>query len=209
MRLNLKKRIRRRILLVTAVILLLCLVVLYCSLLPYVRAAVELSVINTASDRLIDAVNEELYAHKADFADMILYEKDANGSITAVQTNTAAVNLLKADIMSTLSTKMLTSELTDITVPLGNVIFPNLFIGQGPLLPVRITALASSDSEFSDSFSSAGINQTLQKTELSVRMELIVYSLGGRQDVTVSVTVPVMQTVIVGSVPQSFVNVLR
>ena len=203
---NRRRRDRRRALLIVLPLLLILAFVIYFRYTPYVREAARVRVVNAASDWLVDAINAELRSGRIDFSHMTYLEKDVNGNITAVRTNTGEMNCLKSEIMDLLGDEMPELSTQELGVPLGSILLPEYFAGRGVRLPVRVVALSSSDASFSTTFEAAGINQTVQRVRLNVSVTLTVLSPAGTQQVTADSDVIVAETVVVGTVPNSYVN---
>ena len=203
---NRRRRARRRAVLITLPLLLILAFVIYFRYTPYVREAARVRVVNAASDWLVDAINAELRSGRIDFSHMTYLEKDVNGNITAVRTNTAEMNCLKSEIMELLGEEMPELDAQELGVPIGSILLPDYFAGQGVRLPVRVVALSSSDASFSTTFESAGINQSIQRVVLNVRITLTVLSPAGTQEIDVDSDVIVAETIVVGTVPNSYVN---
>lgn len=203
---NRRRRARRRAVLIALPLLLILAFVIYFRYTPYVREAARVRVVNAASDWLVDAINAELRSGRIDFSHMTYLEKDVNGNITAVRTNTAEMNCLKSEIMELLGEEMPELDAQELGVPIGSILLPDYFAGQGVRLPVRVVALSSSDASFQTTFESAGINQSIQRVVLNVRITLTVLSPAGTQEIDVDSDVIVAETIVVGTVPNSYVN---
>lgn len=203
---NRRRRARRRAILIALPLLLILAFVIYFRYTPYVREAARVRVVNAASDWLVDAINAELRSGRIDFSHMTYLEKDVNGNITAVRTNTAEMNCLKSEIMELLGAEMPELDAQELGVPIGSILLPDYFAGQGVRLPVRVVALSSSDASFQTTFESAGINQSIQRVVLNVRITLTVLSPAGTQEIDVDSDVIVAETIVVGTVPNSYVN---
>ena len=203
---NRRKRARRRAILIALPLLLILAFIVYFRYTPYVREAARVRVVNAASDWLVDAINAELRSGRIDFSHMTYLEKDVNGNITAVRTNTAEMNCLKSEIMELLGDEMPELDAQALGVPIGSILLPDYFAGQGVRLPVRVVALSSSDASFQTTFESAGINQSVQRVVLNVRITLTVLSPAGTQEIDVDSDVIVAETIVVGTVPNSYVN---
>lgn len=203
---NRRRRARRRAVLIALPLLLILAFVIYFRYTPYVREAARVRVVNAASDWLVDAINAELRSGRIDFSHMTYLEKDVNGNITAVRTNTAEMNCLKSEIMELLGAEMPELDAQELGVPIGSILLPDYFAGQGVRLPVRVVALSSSDASFSTTFESAGINQSIQRVVLNVSVTLTVLSPAGTQEIDVDSDVIVAETIVVGTVPNSYVN---
>ena len=193
-------------LLIVLPLLLIAALIAYLRFTPYIRQAAKTRVVNAASDLIVDAVNEQLESD-LDFSRMIYLEKDASGSVTAVQTNVAQMNRLKNRTLDTIGKRMLDIDAQQLSVPVGNLILPELLAGTGPRLPVKIVSFSSSDAEFTSDFEAAGINQTLQRIVMTVRVTLNVLSPAGAERVEVTSDVVVAQAVIVGGVPESYLTI--
>ena len=93
-----------------------------------------------------------------------------------------------------------------IAIPLGSLVFPEFFSGKGPLIPVHILSIRNSDAVFSSAFSHAGINQTMHTLTMEVSVDVAVLVLAETSSFTVTSEVVVAETVIVGEVPNTFLQ---
>ena len=91
-------------------------------------------------------------------------------------------------------------------IPLGSLVLPEVFSGRGPGIPVEILSIRNSDASFSSRFTEAGINQTLQQLIMEVSVDVTVLVLGKTDSFTVTSQVVVAETVIVGQVPNTFLQ---
>lgn len=205
---NRKKRIRRRLRLLTVLLLSLAAAFLVrCRYLPFLREAARARVVNTASDHITAAINGQIASGQIHYENIICLEKNTNGEITALRTNMAEVNRLKMLTVELLSQELLEMDTEELSIPLGSILMPEFFAGKGPGLPIRVVALSTADAEFFSEFVSAGINQTLQRILLVLRISMSVLTPAGTERVDVASTVVVAETVIVGSVPQSYFQI--
>lgn len=161
---------------------------------------------NTTSDLINDAIDEQIESGNIQYDRIVYFEKDLDGRITALKTNMSEVNRLKTDILNLINDEILALDTADIGVPLGNLFLPEIFSGKGPVIPVQIIAIRNSDASFSSSFTEAGINQTLQKITLTVSVDVTILVLGETESFTVSSQVVVAETVIVGQVPDTYLQ---
>ena len=72
---------------------------------------------------------------------------------------------------------------------------------------MRVLSISSSDADFTNDFSEAGINQTAHRIIMDVSITMTILTPVGAESVTVTSGVVVAETVIVGQVPNSYVNV--
>lgn len=163
-------------------------------------------IINSTSDLINDAIDEQIEAGNIQYDRIVFFEKDLNGRITALKTNMSEVNRLKTDILNLINDEILAMDTSDLGVPFGSFVLPELLAGRGPVIPVQIMAIRNSDASFSSSFTEAGINQTLQKITMTVCVDVTILVLGKTDNFTVSSQVVVAETVIVGQVPETFLQ---
>ena len=91
-------------------------------------------------------------------------------------------------------------------IPLGSLILPELLSGRGPAIPVRILSIRNSESTFESYFTEAGINQTLHQLTMQVGVDVAILVLGRSESFTVTSQVVVAETIIVGDVPDTFLQ---
>lgn len=173
---------------------------------PLIRDLSEATVVNKASSIVNDAIEKQMEEGQIDYSNMVYLEKDVNGNITALKTNIAQINRLKTQTLSVVDRLLLDLDISQIGLPLGSLILPEVFSGIGPVLPVRVVSVSNSDADFRNVFSSAGINQTSHQIMLDVSINMTVLTPVGTQSVTATSSVVVAETVIVGKVPNSFVD---
>lgn len=171
-----------------------------------IRGLAETQVRNTTSDLINDAIDQQIENNNIQYDRMVYFEKDLDGRITALKTNMSEVNRLKTDILNLINDEILAVDTADLGVPLGSLILPELFSGKGPEIPVKILSIRNSDASFTSSFSEAGINQTLQQINMLVSVDVAVLVLGRTNYFTVTSQVVVAETIIVGGVPDTYLN---
>ncbi len=77
----------------------------------------------------------------------------------------------------------------------------------GPDIRVRMTPVGSVSVDFTDEFHAAGINQTRHKIYLLLKTQVKIVVPLGSEVINVSTRVPISESIIVGDVPQTYVNV--
>ena len=161
---------------------------------------------NTTSDLTNDAIARQIASGDIRYDRIVYFEKDLDGRITALKTNMSEVNRLKTDILNLINDEILALDTMDIGIPLGSLILPQFFSGKGPHIPVHILSIRNSDASFVSNFSQAGINQTLHQLTMVVSIDVAMLVLGKTSSFEVTSEVVVAETVIVGEVPQTFLQ---
>ncbi len=199
----------RRMLIRIGILLLVCLIVLLTLRSKYryvIRDLAQTSVMNTTSDLTNDAIAKQIAAGNIAYDRIVYFEKDLDGRITALKTNMSEINRLKTDVLNIINDEIMALDNSDIGVPLGSLFLPEIFSGRGPAIPVHILSIRNSDASFVSSFSQAGINQTLHRLNMEVSIDVAVLVLGETTSFTMSSEVVVAETIIVGQVPNTFLQ---
>ena len=171
-----------------------------------IRSLAETQVKNTTSDLINDAIDRQIDVGNIQYDRIVYFEKDLNGKITALKTNMSEVNRLKTSILNIINDEILAMDTTDLGIPLGSLILPEMMAGHGPHIPVQILSISNSDASFESYFTEAGINQTLQKLTMNISVDVAILVLGKAENFTVSSQVVVAETIIVGQVPDTLLQ---
>ena len=171
-----------------------------------IRELAETQVKNTTSDLANDAIAKQIADGVIQYDRIVYFEKDLDGRITALKTNMSEINRLKTDILNIINDEILALDTSDIGIPLGSLFFPELLSGKGPVIPVHILSIRNSDASFASNFSQAGINQTLHQLTMLVSVDVAVLVLGKTGSFTITSEVVVAETVIVGDVPNTYLQ---
>lgn len=161
---------------------------------------------NATSDLINDAIDRQITDGTIQYDRMVYFEKDLEGKITALKTNMSEVNRLKTNLLNLINDEILAMDSDHLGIPIGSLVLPELFGGKGPAIPVQILTIRNSEANFFSEFSQAGINQTLQKLNMQVSVDVAVLVLGKVEDFTISSQVVIAETVIVGQVPEMFLQ---
>lgn len=180
---------------------------IYAAAKPMIRELAKASVENKGQNVINEAVERQLANGEIDYDRIVSLEKDVSGKITALRTNIAEVNRLKTQTLALADTMLLDLNVMEIGLPLGSILFPTFFSGSGPKLPVKVLYISNSDAVFRNAFTEAGINQTTHQIMMDVAIALTILTPMGTESVQVTSSVVVAETVIVGNVPQSYINV--
>ncbi|WZL78385.1 sporulation protein YunB [Eubacteriales bacterium mix99] len=132
---------------------------------------------------------------------------DKNGKITMIQYNTILINTLARETSTLAQNEIRSLGAEGISVPLGSVTKSKLLSGRGPDIDVKIIPVGSVSTDFTDEFRQAGINQTRHRIFLLLKTQVRIVVPLGSNVINVSTKVPIAETIIVGDVPDSYVNV--
>jgi len=159
-----------------------------------------------ASKAINDAITRKITQENIEYGNLIVFEKDSQGQITALKTDMIAINRLKTGITDDVLEALHGVGVSDLSIPLGNLTGSDLLSGRGPSIPVRIVPLGMVSAGFSNQLSDAGINQTRHQVMMDIQVSVEVLLPGYNTQRQIAAQVCVAETVIVGSVPDSYLN---
>lgn len=169
---------------------------------PFAERLILTQVDNQASDAINAAIAEQVASGAVDYDRIVSVIK--TGEVTTLRADTAEINRLKTDVLERVDARLSQLSVEELGVPLGSVVLPELLSSRGPKIPVRVLAVRTSDAEFRNDFSSAGINQTLHRIMIDIHVTVTVLTLGGTREIDVETSVAAAETVIVGEVPTTY-----
>ena len=171
-----------------------------------IRELAQTQVKNTTSDLTNDAIAKQIADGIIQYDRIVYFEKDLDGRITALKTNMSEVNRLKTDILNIINDEILALDTSDIGIPFGSLFVPEFLSGKGPMIPVHILSIRNSDANFVSHFSQDGINQTMHRLNMEVSIDVAVLVLGQTSSFSMTSEVVVAETIIVGDVPQTYLQ---
>ena len=199
------QRNRLRLIVAVTVIIISGLTLLFrIRLAPMAEQLIETQVDNQASDAINAAIADQIAEGEFDYDRMVTIEKDASGNVTAIRTNIGELNRLKTSVLQRMDEELEQLSMEQLGVPIGSVLLPELLSGRGPLVPVRVLAVRTSDASFRNSFQSAGINQTLHSIYIDIHVCITILTWTGTSEINVDSAVVAAETVIVGTVPTTY-----
>ena len=168
------------------------------------------SAIKTTSivNRIVNETINVKFGNETSAGNLLITETDEEGSIEMVQSNTAAINNLISELLVELQDRYKNGEAgTDIEVPIGSLIGSKILSQSGPTVELTIIPVAVSKIDFITEFESQGINQTKYKVYVVLSTEARVMAPFSMHHIEVESTILVAEAIILGKVPESFVQV--
>lgn len=173
---------------------------------PVVMELAETSARNAITRVVNEAVEHTLASEAVSYNDMITLQKDASGQITALTSNSVEMNRLRAEILDDVVEQVDILDSKELGIPLGSVFGLVTLSDRGPRLPVKVLSVASAEGNLRNEFTSAGINQTYHRIILDVTVDVKLLIPGGTVETPVSTQVNIAETVIVGKVPDAYLQ---
>ena len=154
-----------------------------------------------------DAVTAVLEREGVRYTDLMRVEKDSQGSIVSVEADTVKINALKASVTTEILTQLKKHQNMTVRIPTGTLLNGDLLTGRGPRIPVKISLSGAAATQMSSYFESAGINQTSHRLVMDITVTLYAAIPGNDATTTLETSFIIAETVLVGKVPDTFLDV--
>lgn len=158
----------------------------------------------TATSIINNAISETFLSKDKNFSEMISLEKNNDGTISALKSNTIEMNRLRSIIAKELEHELNNNDIQYINIPLGNLLGNELLAGMGPDIKIKIRPMGTLNVDFRDKFEDCGINQSKHTVFIVVSVDIMVIAPQIKTTNKIQVKVPVSETVIVGNVPKYY-----
>lgn len=174
---------------------------------PVVAEIASTQVQNTMTAVVEGAVTADLAARQVSYADFVTIQRDEGGAITALTTDMARMNLLRAELTAAILEALEGVDVSDIEVPIGSLFDLEPLWAKGPALKAKAITVGTVRAEFDSQLTSAGVNQTLHRIWIEVEVPMTLLLPGGEVATSLHTQLCVAETVIVGRVPDTYLQV--
>ena len=173
---------------------------------PAIITFSEARIQSIAQTAIIDAVKETL-GSSIKYTDFVNVLTDADGNVAMIQANTMKMNDLASQVSERAQETIRSKGNEGIAIPLGTISGSKLLAGMGPNIHVRVISFPAVATDFDSEFEYSGINQTRHKIYLTLKARIRIAIPLNTADIDIALRVPVTETIIVGDVPQTYINV--
>lgn len=157
-----------------------------------------------STEAVNQAVTEELSRLDITYEDLVKLERDAQNNVVSLETNVVELNKLKADITLAAQERICSYQSEAAKIPVGTLLGSDFTAGWGPELNIRLRLASNATSEVTNSFHTAGINQTCHQVMMTITTQVYVILAGCRSAVEVTSDYCLAETVIVGLSPDAY-----
>lgn len=196
---------RRLFIAIFAVLLIIVLTEL--QLRPMMKNVIENKAKNLFTETVSNTVSDILSEEDIDYSDLVEIVTDSEGKVTSVQVDSAAVNLLSNKLSAKLSEELGSANDVSTQIDFGTLTGIRLLGGCGPDVNLVLRLDGGVTVNIREFFVTEGINQTLHSVRCEVTASVVAYIPGMSESIGISVEVPLVNTVIVGDVPESYTYV--
>ena len=173
---------------------------------PVLEAKASSQAVNLMTQAIDTAVDNCLQENDMNYGDFVTITTDGAGKVTSLTSNTAANSRFKRQVVEAVTRQLTTLDSDALGVPLGSLTGQPLLSGKGPSVRARVDSVGEVTADYTNSFTAAGVNQTLHRVSLDITATVYLFLPGEILPVSVSSSVCVAETVIVGETPDTYLN---
>jgi sporulation protein YunB len=155
------------------------------------------------------AINEaaNIKIAEDDFKDLVTVMIDKDGRVTMLKIDPILMNKLATETTLAIQEELNDIESKSLKIPFANIFGSQLIANTGPSITVKIQPIGSVKVDYKSAVEAAGINMARHNIYLYVETNIRIIAPFIRNDVEVATHVPISETIIVGDVPESYINV--
>lgn len=175
------------------------------ALTPTILTVADAEMRSKAMEIIYSSILNE-YTKQFNYEDIIHIEKDNAGNITLLKADTLKMNKIACDVAIDSQKQLMALGSTGIKVPVGYIFENNLLAQFGPRVSVHMQPIGYIETKYKSEFESAGVNQTRHKIYVEIQVKLRIIIPMKKEDIEVKNEVPIAETIIVGKVPDTSIN---
>ena len=193
------RKVSRWLLRVSAVIIL-CVIWLVVAVNPvvfnYASAVLDAMAVQAVNNGIAEVLKTDTFDSLTDI------RRDVNGTITSINADAAAMNLLSMQVSSRAQTYLAAMSDDGIPVPIGTFSGIPFLVGRGFPINLNLRLVGAVNCNFESEFKTAGINQTEHKITLRTYATVDVILPFYTKRTNVVIEMLFSDSIIVGQVPE-------
>jgi len=172
---------------------------------PNILAIAEAQARIIATEAINNAVKEKI-TKNVQYKDLISIHKDTSGQITLIQINTVEINRIESETALEVIKVLREATMDGIRLPLGAATKSKILSNYGPNIRITLLPAGTANVNTVEAFEEAGINQTRHRIILDIAANIQIIQPLLRSNITVKTHVPLVETIIIGNVPQAILD---
>ncbi len=157
---------------------------------------------------LVSSSNNAIYnTSTITYDDLITINYDINNDISSIVANSVKINNLANSLAIETQREVDLNAKLGISIPFGTCTGLGFLSGRGSNINLSVSPIGNVTSKFYTSFTSVGINQTSHKIFITIKSEASLILPFGTKSISKSIDYLVCECLIVGDVPNTYLNV--
>lgn len=193
---------------VVGIILLTSFFLLDSQLRPIVNQMAGYQAKEYATTVVNQAVSKQLEEDLESFENLSKMERLEDGTISSIQANIPNLTQIQTNVIHTITQILSEIGTTQVNIPLGNLTGMLIFSGKGPNISIQLLPQGTVHTQLTSQFEDAGINQTIHRIVLTVKIEMLALFPCYSSEVNASIDYILSENIIVGKVPQYYTQII-
>lgn len=156
-----------------------------------------------------ESVNDLMDRYSYSYSDIANITRDDSLKVSSIEINSNKINSLKSAVGNSIYAKLKSFDDFLIEIPIGTLTSSKYLLGRGPKVSFKMQLSAFTSTDFESIFYDAGINQTLHQIIINVNCKAYIIMPPYNTNCDVSTSFIAAQSVIVGTVPESYTSVFE
>ena len=165
---------------------------------------------SAAEKHLLEIVNREVGNMAKEgllsYDSMVSVIRSASGQAVYLEVNTEKLNQIKSLLVERIDRALEENKKIKLSIPFGSISGWNLFSGYGIPVKMKIHPIGMTEGEIRTELQDCGINQTRHLIQVEIYARLLIVLPGGNTRAETRVTLPLGERVLVGDVPEIFLE---
>ena len=155
-------------------------------------------ILNTESTKVVQ---------KYEYKDIVSIKKGEENNTSILKTDVSIINDIASDIAAEVNKRLEEIEKKQIKIPAGAIVGNKYIAGFGPNINISIIPAGTVTTDLKTEFKAQGINQTVYRIYLEVICNVNIVTSYKTINTEIVNQVLLVETVIVGNVPETYYNV--
>lgn len=155
-------------------------------------------ILNTESTKVVQ---------KYEYKDIVSIKKGEENNTSILKTDVSIINDIASDIAAEVNKRLEEIENEQIKIPAGAIVGNKYIAGFGPNINISIIPAGTVTTDLKTEFKAQGINQTVYRIYLEVICNVNIVTSYKTINTEIVNQVLLVETVIVGNVPETYYNV--
>ncbi|MEG0013854.1 MAG: sporulation protein YunB [Cellulosilyticaceae bacterium] len=174
---------------------------------PTVMAMAKMKATSIATEAINESISQTLASSQITVEDLLSYDYNDLGELISWNVNSILINNLCAEIVSKSTEELQNIGTVSFKIPLGNLTGSRIFANMGPDISVQVLPIGTMEIDYDNQIQSTGINQVNHTVWLDIEVTIQVVVPLFSEQVVVKRRVMLIDKVISGKVPPSYVNI--
>ena len=175
------------------------------SISPLVKDLAEAEIKKKTVDAVVSGALK-LKVYEVFYGDFYEYEKNKDGEIVLVRSNTASINAMNVYAQKEIQNSINTLKNDKISIPAGAFTGSSWLADKGDGIELNVLPVGAVETKLNSYFYHEGLNQTIHRLVLKVTTTVKVIVPVKAEDVSVSLEFLLAEDLIQGRVPDSYVT---